>query len=646
MSLTRYEVVVVGGGHAAVEAAAAAARMGARTLMAALDLDRIARMSCNPAIGGIGKGHLVREIDALGGVMALATDANGLQFRMLNTGKGPAVRAPRAQADKIAYPRWMRRYLETQVPNLDLAQGMVEGVLTDSRGRACGVEIAGGERVEARAVVLAPGTFLEGTIHVGMESHPGGRWGEPPSVRLAESLRRLGLSTYLLKTGTPARLARGSIRWDALEQQHGDEPPPPFSYMTDRIDRPRIACALTHTNPRTHAIILDALDRSPLYTGKITGIGPRYCPSIETKLVRFADRDSHQVFLEPESLENDLVYVNGVSTSLPADVQDAFLHTIEGLEDVRIVRYGYGIEYLACDPRELEPTLESRVVPGLFLAGQIDGTTGYEEAAGLGLVAGANAVLSIGGEEPLLFRRDEAYLGVMIDDLIAKGAPEPYRLFTSRAEYRLLLRQDNADLRLTAKGREAGLVDDRRWARFERFRDGLEREQERLAQTRIRPDEIPPAALESVGLDPPREALTLGRLLARPEIRYEDLCAWGFGPPGREEGPVSDRIAEQIDIQAAYAGYIERQRRMVERTLSMETFALPREFDYGSVPSLRKEAAQILSERRPATLGQASRLAGVNPADVTAIAIYLHAQRRRQPPHAPRGILSLRTRNF
>jgi tRNA uridine 5-carboxymethylaminomethyl modification enzyme len=682
----RYDVIVVGAGHAGIEAAAAAARLGVSTLLLTLDLNQIGRMSCNPSIGGLGKGHLVREIDALGGVMALAADATCLQFRMLNTTKGPAVRAPRAQADKVAYPRWMRYHLEENYPTLDLAEGEASRVLLAPDGSVRGVELSSGDSLACRALVVTAGTHLNGLIHLGMESHPGGRWGERASVALAESLRGLGLQIQRLKTGTPARLDRNSIRWDALPQQPGDVPAPPFSYLTDRIDRPQIACAITYTNPRTHEIILEAMDRSPLYTGKITGVGPRYCPSIETKLVRFADRERHQLFLEPESLHNDVVYVNGVSTSLPADTQDAFLHTIEGLENVRILRYGYGIEYDAFPPEQMRPTLECRAIPGLYLAGQLNGTTGYEEAAGLGLLAGANAALRILEREPLTFLRDEAYLGVMVDDLLTKGAPEPYRLFTSRAEYRLLLRQDNADLRLTPKGREAGLVGDARWERFLRFRDAVDAECERLEQTRVKPEDFPVSGTgietgektdhtktqrheekkaergEETGAETrkgtgseteiglgkkvtgigskeeteaeinlsliPREAITLDRLLSRPEITYDHLRAWGFGNPALDATP---RVVEQVEIRTKYAGYIARQNQQVERGHGLETRALPATLDFSVVPSLRKEAAAILSDRRPATVGQASRLPGVNPADITAILIYLKVQNAKKP---------------
>jgi len=673
----RYDIIVVGAGHAGIEAAAAAARLGVSTLFLSLDLNQIGRMSCNPSIGGLGKGHLVREIDALGGVMARAADATCIQFRMLNTTKGPAVRAPRAQADKMTYPRWMRHHLETHYPTLDLAEGEATRVLLAPDGSVRGVEVAGGESLACRALIVTAGTHLNGLIHVGMDSYPGGRWGERASVALAESLRGLGLQVQRLKTGTPARLDRHSIRWDALPQQPGDEPAPPFSYLTDRIDRPQICCAVTYTNPRTHEIIFEAMDRSPLYTGKIVGIGPRYCPSIETKLVRFSDRERHQIFLEPESLHNDVVYVNGVSTSLPADTQEAFLHTIEGLENVRILRYGYGIEYDAFPPEQMCPTLECRSVPGLYLAGQLNGTTGYEEAAGLGLLAGANAAFKLLDRAPLTFRRDEAYLGVMVDDLLTKGAPEPYRLFTSRAEYRLLLRQDNADLRLTPKGRDVGLVDDVRWERFLRFRDAVDAESERLEKTRAKPEDLKVWGTgietetergsegetghtktqrheEKMGAEGGieretgigakeegrresdekakvernlslilREATTLDRLLARPEITYNHLRAGGFGNEALDSEP---RVVEQVEIRIKYAGYIARQSQQVERNRGLETRSIPASLDFSVVPSLRKEAAAILADRRPATLGQASRLPGVNPADITAILIYLKVQ--------------------
>ena len=631
-----------------MEAAAAGCRVGARVLLVTHNLNHIARMSCNPAIGGLAKGHLVREIDALGGVMGCAIDATGLQFRMLNTSKGPAVRAPRAQADKVTYPKWMRQYLETCVPNLDLAEGAAEGLLVD-KGRISGIRIrlsnqsknggcenSGGEceTVKCRAVILATGTFLEGLIHVGMESHEGGRWGEPPSCEMARSLRELGLKTIRLKTGTPARIASETIRWDALKQQLGDDPPPPFSYMTDRIDQPQIACAITHTNLRTHRIILDNLEYSPLYSGKITGIGPRYCPSIETKLVRFEDRDAHQVFLEPESLENNSVYVNGVSTSLPADVQDRFLHTIEGLEEARILRHGYAIEYTACDPMQMRPTLETHAVGGLYLAGQINGTSGYEEAAAQGLLAGANAALKLSGKSPLTFRRDEAYLGVMVDDLITKGTPEPYRLFTSRAEYRLLLRQDNADLRLTPKGRNAGLVDDARWERFQVFCEKVESETARLHVTRIKLTQEQEELMSEEKIPVPLDGLTLAKFLARPEVTYDLLRQMGLGEDfedgAAEGGMLGSRIREQVEIVVKYAGYIERQNQQVERRLGLENKLLPDWLVYDEVPSLAREAAMTLGEHQPETFGIASRLPGVNPADITALLIYLKSREKNQ----------------
>lgn len=644
MTLTdHYDIIVIGAGHAGVEAATAASRSGASVLLLTLRLDEIARMSCNPAIGGLGKGHVVREIDALGGVMGLAADACGLQFRMLNTGKGPAVRAPRAQEDKVEYPRWMRRHLQTHYPALTVAEGEAAEILLE-KNAVCGVRLLTGEILRCRAAIVTAGTFLDGVLHIGMRTRPGGRWGNPPSTALAKSLRDLGLKTQLLKTGTPPRLYSESIRWDALPQQHGDTPAPYFSYLTppggpaDSVlgGKPQIPCALTHTNPRTHEIILGALDQSPLYTGRIVGTGPRYCPSIETKLVRFSGRDSHQVFLEPESVHNNLVYINGVSTSLPPEVQDEFLPTMLGLENVKIARHGYAIEYLAFPPTQMRPTLETQDVPGLYLAGQVNGTTGYEEAGALGLVAGANAALKIKGEPPLIFRRDEAYIGVMVDDLITKGAPEPYRLFTSRAEYRLLLRQDNADLRLTRAGRDAGLVDDRRWDAFERYHETLENESARLEMTRVRPSEINAAALEEAGVMPPSGSVTLDQLMARANMSYALLERLGLESESMRalrESPggaaLAARVGEQLDARIKYAGYIERQQAQVERHLGLETEPLPDGIPLNAVPSLRAEAAQILSERKPATLGQASRLPGVNPADITALMIFLKARAGR-----------------
>ncbi|HBF35536.1 TPA: tRNA uridine-5-carboxymethylaminomethyl(34) synthesis enzyme MnmG, partial [Candidatus Sumerlaeota bacterium] len=586
----------------------------------------------------------VREIDALGGVMGLAADACGIQFRMLNTAKGPAVRAPRSQEDKIAYPLWMRRHLTEHYPTLTVAEGEAVEILTEN-GSVCGVRLLSGETLRCRAAIVTAGTFLDGVLHIGMETRPGGRWGNPPSVQLAENLRQLGLQTQLLKTGTPPRLYRESIRWDDLPQQAGDDPIPYFSYSTppngpaDSVIAKcgQVSCAITRTNPRTHEIILGALDRSPLYTGRIVGTGPRYCPSIETKLVRFEDRDSHQIFLEPESIHNNLIYINGVSTSLPPDVQDEFLPTIEGLEKVKIARYGYAIEYLAFSPTQMRPTLETQAVPGLYLAGQVNGTTGYEEAGALGLIAGANAALKIKNEAPLIFRRDEAYIGVMIDDLITKGAPEPYRLFTSRAEYRLLLRQDNADLRLTASGRAAGLVDDTQWRAFERYHDLLESESERLDTTRVRPSELDVATLEENGVAVSTDnGISLDRLLARTNMTYALLEKMGLGSATLEalrqtpeDRTLVARVVEQVEARIKYAGYIDRQKAQVERHLGLETTPFPTDIPLSDVPSLRTEAAQILAERTPATLGQASRLPGVNPADITALMIYMKTREKK-----------------
>jgi tRNA uridine 5-carboxymethylaminomethyl modification enzyme len=626
-----YDIVVVGAGHAGCEAAHAAARMEARTLLLTLSLDAVARMSCNPAIGGLAKGHLVREVDALGGVMGLATDATGIQFRMLNTGKGPAVQAPRAQADKAEYSRWMARFL-AGVPGLDLAEGMATAVLA-AGGRVVGVEIippsrsdlcVGGEaeRVSCRAVVLTTGTFLNGLIHVGLESHPGGRLGEPAAVGLSDSLRALGLEVSRLKTGTPARLDARSIDFSRLGVQPGDEPPQPFSYMTDRLALEQVPCHITYTNPRTHEIILNSLERSPLYTGKIKSVGPRYCPSIEDKCVRFADRDRHQIFLEPEGRGSHWVYPNGISTSLPADVQEQFIRTIEGLERVEFLTYGYGIEYDFVPPTQTAPTLESKAVEGLYLAGQINGTSGYEEAAAQGIMAGINAVLKLRAEEPLILDRSEAYIGVLIDDLVTKGTSEPYRMFTSRAEYRLLLRQDNADLRLTEHGRRVGLVEGERWRRFEQYRTSVDRELVRLRETSVKPSDLDPAYMAEHGLPPVNKRLALAALLARPEMRYEHLRAMGFA-----DGALEGRVIGQVELAIKYEGYIRRQEEEVARFRRLESEKIPAGLDYKSLRGLTTEAAEKLARIRPLSLGQASRISGVSPSDISVLMIHLHAKK-------------------
>jgi len=628
----RYDIVVIGAGHAGCEAAYAAARMGARTLLLTMQLDHVALMSCNPSVGGLAKGHLVREIDALGGVMALATDQNGIQFRMLNTSKGPAVRAPRAQVDKLRYARWMKHFLEN-VPDLDLRQETVERILFRSDGRRAvvdGVLLQSGERVSCRAVVVTTGTFLDGVIHVGDRSYPAGRAGETASLTLSDSLRELGLQTGRLKTGTPARVDRRSIDWDVLEAQPGDTPPPLFSYRSHSAPLPQVPCHLTYTNAETHRIILDNLHRSALYGGFIRSVGPRYCPSIEDKCVRFADKDRHQVFLEPEGLDTNEIYVNGVSTSLPADVQRQFLRTIRGLENVQITRIGYAIEYTFVFPSQLHAWLECKDVAGLFLAGQINGTTGYEEAAAQGLVAGVNAVLvALRGAEPFVLRRDEAYIGVLVDDLITKDHREPYRMFTSRAEYRLLLRQDNADLRLTDYAWKLGLIGEEDYRRFAKYRDALEGELTRLRETTLRPAALPADLAREYDLADLKRGITLWQLLARPDFTHADLDRIGFSSPLAADFAAEPleytRLMEQAELVVKYEGYITRQQRQAQRLRNSEELRIPPDFDYEHVKGLRKEAAIKLSAMRPDTLGQAMRIAGVNPADITILLLYLRA---------------------
>jgi tRNA uridine 5-carboxymethylaminomethyl modification enzyme len=628
----RYDIVVIGAGHAGCEAAYAAARMGARTLLLTMQLDHVALMSCNPSVGGLAKGHLVREIDALGGVMAWATDQNGIQFRMLNTSKGPAVRAPRAQVDKLRYTRWMKHFLEN-VPNLELRQETVERILFSSDGRRAvvdGVLLQSGERVDCRAVVVTTGTFLDGVIHVGDRSYPAGRAGETASLTLSDSLRELGLQTGRLKTGTPARVDRRSINWDVLEVQPGDVPPPLFCYRSHSAPLPQVPCYLTYTNAQTHRIILDNLHRSALYGGYIKSVGPRYCPSIEDKCVRFADKDRHQVFLEPEGLDTSEIYVNGVSTSLPADVQRQFLRTIRGLENVQITRIGYAIEYTFVFPPQLHAWLECKDVAGLFLAGQINGTTGYEEAAAQGLMAGVNAVLvAMQGAEPFVLRRDEAYIGVLVDDLITKDHREPYRMFTSRAEYRLLLRQDNADLRLTDYARKLGLISEEDYRRFAKYRDTLERELTRLRETTLRPATLPADLAQKYDLADLKRGITLWQLLARPDFTHADLDRLGFSSPLAEDfgdQPLEfERLMEQAELVVKYEGYITRQQRQAQRLRNSEELRIPPDFDYEHVKGLRKEAAIKLSAMRPDTLGQAMRIAGVNPADISILLLYLRA---------------------
>jgi len=613
-----FDVIVVGGGHAGTEAALAAARLGARTLLLTHNIETLGQMSCNPAIGGIGKGHLVKEIDALGGLMGRAIDRAGIQFRILNASKGPAVRATRAQADRQLYKAVVRGALENQ-PNLTLFQQAVEDLIVED-GRAVGVVTQMGLRFAAPAIVLTVGTFLAGRIHIGLANYEGGRAGDPPANALSRRLRELPVNVARLKTGTPPRLDGRSIDWSILQAQPGDDPVPVFSFLGSVQEHPRqIACYITHTSERTHEIIRGGLDRSPMYTGVIEGVGPRYCPSIEDKVVRFADKDQHQIFLEPEGLTTHEVYPNGISTSLPFDVQYALVRSIRGLEQAHIVRPGYAIEYDFFDPRDLHPTLETKHIPGLFFAGQINGTTGYEEAAAQGLLAGLNAGRQALGRDGWWPRRDEAYLGVLVDDLITRGTSEPYRMFTSRAEHRLLLREDNADLRLTPVGRELGLVDEERWAAFEAKREAIQREQQRLHDTWVRPQTVPDAEAGRVLGQPLGHEYRLADLLRRPDVSYDSLMSLAAAG----EGVADPAVAEQVEIQAKYAGYIERQQAEIERQRRNEDTRLPEDLDYREVSGLSTEVRDKLSRQRPDTLGQAARIPGITPAAVSLLLIHL-----------------------
>lgn len=616
-----FEIIVVGGGHAGTEAAWAAARLGVPTLLVTMDVQAIGRMSCNPAIGGIGKGQMVREIDALGGLMGLATDAGGIQFRMLNLRKGPSVWSPRAQCDRGLYAAAVQRLLQT-TPNLTITEGTVDEILTDSAAeedaefQVTGVRLSDGRLFSCRGIVVTTGTFLRGLMHMGERKTEGGRIGEGSARNLSGQLHELGFELGRLKTGTPPRLARDSIAYDGLEVQPGDDRPAPFSFMNDAVTQPQIDCWITYTNERTHEMIRANLDRAPMYSGQIESTGPRYCPSIEDKVVRFAEKDRHQIFLEPEGYDCDRIYCNGISTSLPIDVQEPFVRSIEGLEQARIVQYGYAVEYDFVPPHQTRATLETKRVRGLYLAGQINGTSGYEEAAGQGIVAGINAARRVLGREPFVMGRDQSYIAVMIDDLVTKGTIEPYRMFTSRAEYRLLLRSDNADLRLTSIGRDLGLVDDARWQRYELKRAAC-------------------AAIEAWARQTRHNGLTFWEWLSRTDCDAATDLDWSAF---RAERPASltaasdamlDEALQAVRIEARYGGYIRRQEREIERFRRMESRAIPADFDFAAITQLRFEAREKLTRVAPRSIGQAQRISGINPADIAVLALYLEARRRR-----------------